>query len=64
MNSRRLMLDPKIRRRIIATKLTILIGAEPASLLGAPDVRVKRRNCTLAARATIVDGSHRVAVVT
>jgi len=26
------MLDPKIRRRIIATKPTILIGAEPALL--------------------------------
>ena len=35
MNSRRLMLDPKISgERIIATKPTVLIGAEPASLLG------------------------------
>ena len=46
MNSRRLMLDPKISgERIIATKPTVLIGAEPASLpLGAPIFGVKRRN--------------------
>ncbi len=45
MNSRRLMLDPKISgERIITTKPTVFIGARPASLLRAPDVRVKRRN--------------------
>jgi hypothetical protein len=44
MNSRRLMLDPKLSRRIIATKPTTLIGAEPASrtsLLVAADVRIE-----------------------